>query len=125
MIFRTIKAGIDAYEAIRTERLDLESQAAELKKREYEIRAWLISSLLLQKVNTASGTHWTVHRDTLDKPVLDSPKDFFGFCVKKGMLALPYKRINVVEATRLRSEGIDVPGITWGVVDVLHYRNKP
>jgi len=124
MRFSSRRDAIDAFERVRVERLELEARARELKQVEADIRALLIDDLQKVKQGFGMGTHWRVELGAVDKLKLVNPGDFFSFCVKKQHMGLPYKRVNVEEAAKLRDSGIAVPGIDWSTIPTLHYRSR-
>lgn len=117
-----VGAMADEYSLVREERLRIEKEAAEVKKRETELYNCIMSTLDESTDTGASGKLYRVQRIEKDRANVKEWPELWGYIQKNGAFDLLQKRLNEKAYMDQIEAGEAIPGVVVEPVPTLSFR---
>lgn len=109
----------DLYSEVRELRLAMQKHVDAVKKRESEIREYIINNLSKSSDTGAAGKKYRAQIVTKDVPSLKDWDVFTKYLAESGRFDLIHKRVSSKPVTDMWEEGEEVPGVErFKTVDV-------
>ena len=116
---RELAAKVDEFLGVEAERLALDRKSKDLKKKENELREYLLAFMQREGVPAIGGTLGTVRTEDRQIPTVRNWEDLYDYILENKAFDLLHRRLTDSAVAARWEDNLEVPGVEKFIVTKL------